>query len=61
VIVVFTLGEADTTCRLRRCDNDFLYAQFAGCFDDVVSAHDIRTEVFVVGDEHVACIGCKSG
>ena len=56
MIVVFTLGEADTICRLRGCDNDFLHAQLAGCFDDVVSAHDIHTEAFVVGYEHVTCI-----
>jgi hypothetical protein len=45
--------------RPRGCDNDFLHAQLTGYFDDVVSAHDIRTEAFVVRDEHVACIGCK--
>lgn len=56
VILIIALSETDAIGRLRRCDDDFLNAQFASCFDDVVGAHNIAAETFVVRHDHVSGI-----
>jgi hypothetical protein len=59
VVVGVALAEADAVgCLAGGCD-DFLDAEFGGGFDYVVGGGDVGAEAFVVGDEHVASVGCE--
>ena len=49
-VVDVALAEADFVCGFAACDDDFLDAEFAGGFDDVVCALDVAGVAFVVGD-----------
>lgn len=59
MIVGITLREADAVRRFGACDDDFLDAEFASCFDDVVGAEDVAAEAFAVWDEQVPRVGCE--
>lgn len=57
VVVGVALREADAVGSFGAGDDDFLDAEFAGGFDDVVGAEDVAAEAFAVRDEHVARVG----
>lgn len=56
MVVDIALREAYTVRSFRACDDDFLDAQLASRFDDVVRAEHIAAEAFAVRDEQITSV-----
>lgn len=58
-VFVATLREADAIDGFGGGDDDFLDAEFRGCFDDVVCGHSVDAKGLIIWDDHVAGTGCE--
>lgn len=57
--ISIALRETDAVCCFGAGNDDFLDADFAGGFNDIVCAQDVAPEAFAVWDKEIASICCK--